>query len=918
MTSTSPPPTWSKLLRRALSLRTVVSTVFWSWHAVWICAALFGVVPSLLGELWSASWNGLAPWDLTAAVTVLAVVPLLTAAAGWRLRHDPWRLLGLFYGVAGVVITLLLVRIFLVRELTGGVALLLLTLATGAMFFAARLFGRVEPRTRGAVVATAVGHSALLLIGLWIAAALGIVCVPVVLRMLMHVPDMLAAIVHVVSSPRLWPSAFTGLAFASVAACLAAVVLGLPFAVLVLYTRAWLRAMRDMPGRHGRWLGLAVTAVTTAVWLVAFEAVGVQPQREALARCERVPADAAAQRDDLAALPQTRDGLLNAYLAPYRYWGARDAHGKVARMYQELLDTDGESMQALFDALVHPLLYDGASEHADRRRALAAYERCFDRPLQEGDREAVLQALSATWDRSSVEAGLLDVGNRSVWVREQSLDVHVVDDIGSFELHEVLVNRTPERKEVFYAFTLPERAAVTGLWLGNGPDRTQRWAADVAPRGAAQAVYRAEVQRRVDPALLEQIGPRQYRLRVFPIEPRLPRSTSAPEMHVWLTWTVLGDAEGFELPTLAEARNLDWDDDTTRSLDGERVHHDGWLPPRLPRPLTPRPHDADVDGVRVHVEPSQVDGELDRDAPLAVVIDSSYSMAAHADAAREVIDALGRRGQRFDLFVAPSPFSAELPRVVSPDAFDPVWFGGHTLEGVISQFDAVRDDTRYRAVVVVTDEGSTAFADDTIAPPTSGVPRPITTLPAELRTDEPVWLLHLGALPRGYRDGVDALVRRSGGGVALGLDALLERLGDRDVVDGRRWTVTPTPLDAAPVDDAAFLPLATVAAIAAGGLETDLDRIHALAVEQRVVTPYSSMIVLVEQRQRAALAKASAADDRFDREFEGGVESTTAPGDGFGVSATPEPHEWMLLLLSGLALALRPWQRRRGPSMAVG
>ena len=42
----------------------------------------------------------------------------------------------------------------------------------------------------------------------------------------------------------------------------------------------------------------------------------------------------------------------------------------------------------------------------------------------------------------------------------------------------------------------------------------------VSPRGAAQQVYREQVQRRVDPALLEKAAANRVSARVFPILPR--------------------------------------------------------------------------------------------------------------------------------------------------------------------------------------------------------------------------------------------------------------------------------------------------------------------------------------------------------------------------------------------------------------
>ena len=70
-----------------------------------------------------------------------------------------------------------------------------------------------------------------------------------------------------------------------------------------------------------------------------------------------------------------------------------------------------------------------------------------------------------------------------------------------------------------YLPKLPALRPITGLWLGASSEIAEADRFVVAPRGAAQQVYRAQVQRRIDPALLEQVGPEQYRLRAFPILP---------------------------------------------------------------------------------------------------------------------------------------------------------------------------------------------------------------------------------------------------------------------------------------------------------------------------------------------------------------------------------------------------------------
>ena len=90
----------------------------------------------------------------------------------------------------------------------------------------------------------------------------------------------------------------------------------------------------------------------------------------------------------------------------------------------------------------------------------------------------------------------------------------------------------------------------TGLWLGIPTIAPARFAPNVAPRGAARA-YTREVQRRADPAPLEQVGPRQYQLQAFPIPPRArlshrrrPTPSGVPTepppiLHLWLTYDTL-------------------------------------------------------------------------------------------------------------------------------------------------------------------------------------------------------------------------------------------------------------------------------------------------------------------------------------------------------------------------------------------
>jgi len=105
---------------------------------------------------------------------------------------------------------------------------------------------------------------------------------------------------------------------------------------------------------------------------------------------------------------------------------------------------------------------------------------------------------------------------------------------------------------------------------------------------------------------------------------------------------------------------------------------------------------------------------------------------------------------------------------------------------------------------------------------------------------------------------------------------------------------------------------------ALGQVET-LDELHAVAIEEGIVTPYSSMIVLVNVRQERLLDELEAQGDRFAREFEEVGE--TVPESALMVTSVPEPHEWMLIAVAvGMLVwyARQRWSGRRTRSFCGG
>jgi putative PEP-CTERM system integral membrane protein len=274
-----------------------------------------------------------------------------------------------------------------------------------------------------------------------------------------------------------------------------------------------------------------------------------------------------------------------------------------------------------------------------------------------------------------------------------------------------------------------------------------------------------------------------------------------------------------------------------------------------------------------------------------------------------------------DVYLTASPYRGEQPSLVTLDTIDPdtiLYFGGQNAAQLIAQFEALRStngDRQYDAVLLLTDGSGYELGESDIE-----VPVP----------PHPVWVVHLGGeIPLGYDDQTLEAIQVSGGGVAGDLDEALARMAVSlaspaagqavisDLLDGYLWTVLPTAEAASAIPggvqiqghaaDEPFAALAARRLILAemqrhrgtiDQLET-LDALHALAINYQIVTPYSSMIVLVAADQQRLLDQLSDLDDRYQREVENLGETT--PRSPLPLSGVPEPHEWLLL---GLAVAL--------------
>jgi len=434
---------------------------------------------------------------------------------------------------------------------------------------------------------------------------------------------------------------------------------------------------------------------------------------------------------------EIRAELLDAHLSPIRYlpqdFGFRTSHPLV------------EIRNSLMGVLLPTLVYQGNTDR-DSRKAEREYEAFFDAPIQRAERETILAAHKNHWSPNrDLSAGLLDIGQRTVHVESQKLNVEVNDGVATIKLQEVLRNRTTQRLETLQYFTLPEDAVVTGLWLSDSEADPEMFSYQVAPRGAAQQVYKEEVQRRVDPALLELVGPRQYRLRVFPILPHQP-------MVVTMTYKTLPDVQGnWPLPVLQEQRNIFWDKKTVRTVNSQFTDADvssQWLPAKLPAQIEDTPIAGDLEYIEnssyVYARPLPWYNNVDANKRIAVLVDGSYSMRNQKTALGAALEKL----YGSDIFFCKT--ECLYTNIDKQD--DWVFYGSSQPLQQLKMFES--NSNGYDAVFYLSDGGSYELQDKD---------NPLSLSVA-------TWLVELGQGVHAYHDHLIDSVRSSGGRVVQSVE----------------------------------------------------------------------------------------------------------------------------------------------------
>ncbi len=669
---------------------------------------------------------------------------------------------------------------------------------------------------------------------------------------------------------------------------------------------------------------------------------------------------------------QIKNTLLSTYLARYKYLGDSNINILKTGYKNELGTTQpvADFIQKAFTTVALPFIYRGNFKE-DVKQAAEDYEDLFDNSIQKGEQESIVKTLKATNTQDEIKAGLLDRDKQSVKIVSKVVSINSQFDglLSKVTIEEEYKNTADRPQEVYYEFYLPEDSVVTELKLGpdlefenNSADKNtdlptqptqptqlmstpapekQEEAASVAPKGAANSTYNQQVRFRVDPALLEQVGPRQYRLRIFPI-PAQGRDlngaiTLVPQKNqrVRFSYLTIRSDQGVMLPMITQQRNVFIDSHTRKKylINGQELKYS--TDPKIVNLSNSNLcysnvfHSTTEIG-EVFFVPHAVNPQLksvyscqDRFSnanknisglKIAFLLDVSYSNKQvewnkYLQQSFPLIALL--QNNSIDLYYFNDTLSQKIP--LTQDMLNKpreiLHFGKtdrlHVLKTLPNTYDVV---------FMISDSGE--FDGKGV----DGL---------EVLPKAPVYLIHPQSLPI-YNDALTTYILQAGGKVFSSGEEAIEHLWlvrqqktlqtNLNVIDADKfgtWMVVKNgnilTLDNKPVSGISsdgFTQLAkkkiieqSISKVNSTTTLASLDQIHQIAEQSSIVTPFSSMVVLVTEAQKEQLKKASQESSRYIADFDIGEETLGNPsGSGLlEIGAVPEPHEWVLII-SGLIL----------------
>ena len=261
------------------ALHLLSHAIFWVWNLTFIGVVYLWILPEFGIDMFQAARMGEIPPAFILSILGILVVPLVcTVLGGWRLRKHPILLMRLFYGVEAPLFGLCLLRLFLIRETTPASAQVLLTVLGAVAIFTIETLAGYAAYRRPLAWIQMIGHSLVLLTGVYTGALLLLYTVPALCAMgysFFFEAYWLRDVGWMLQRP--WE---LGLFLLFVGSCL--VFVSMPYVMVNFYVRSWHRIRSAFGKQHGQGRSWITTATALTLSLALFGLLQGQTQAKAI------------------------------------------------------------------------------------------------------------------------------------------------------------------------------------------------------------------------------------------------------------------------------------------------------------------------------------------------------------------------------------------------------------------------------------------------------------------------------------------------------------------------------------------------------------------------------------------------------------------------------------------------------------
>jgi putative PEP-CTERM system integral membrane protein len=321
-------------------MKKAFAIFFWMFNVTLLAIVYLGYLPYLAPAMIADAIAGQVPFNFLVPFFGLVGVPTACTVMGAvPKQRRSLSLFQIFYGIEAPFLLLCMFRFFGLRDLNPATTLILLTGLAGTIAFTHWLVNPNDSESDRTSWVHLVGHTVLLGIAVYLLTLAAFYILPTIVFLAMYNVVVLYVAIIV------FPLTILIMGFCT-----------MPWGMARTYYYAWQQTFNQLASRHGKSKITALTLIFIVSWAAMFALVYPQPQIAAFQLLKTPPQTEKARVELLQKSNLIRQGLLTAYLAPYRYPLAKNDRSIYEAYRWFLPESSARNVQEMYNFLTSPFI----------------------------------------------------------------------------------------------------------------------------------------------------------------------------------------------------------------------------------------------------------------------------------------------------------------------------------------------------------------------------------------------------------------------------------------------------------------------------------------------------------------------------------------------------------------------------------